>query len=814
MKIKSARSEIALKLILSFSLLLSLMGNSYIYADGGSSPALNLQTGVSISVSDQQLMKTKDGKVATFTTEVKNTSNETVALIDYWARIKGKNNKSYVTKLIPADKTKEIVKANSTTSLTFYANVEQSVSMSDLSLDIIKWDFSMPNYERIAGNLKPLNDGITPYGKAKSFVLGKDLKLTVGSYSMYKDIQYGYLNLDLTVTNTSNSVVEFKDLNFSIVVNDNAVYPLQQILDSVTLKAKETKKITIPAILPVGHMEKSMVLYATMKDETGELTYSLGAFQLPKLEVTKAIAINKATTIQVNGQAYSFNAQPSVLANENNRTILTSKIKVINQGTSATAYPDLMFYLMTKDGYLYPLAKEGESKESLLPKIEQVITVSGQVPSSDAIKNSQLVAFYENSDRSLSYFITSFQMKLENNTSEETESTSEYVYKDMLIKQVSLQRVPNDMQDMIIAEFEVKNNSKKSQAKINPSGSFILDGVKLPENLTKIVNTDSTYLIGAGQSYRFIVYTTVPYTQSVDKYEFSLSDIQSDETKKTVNTFILDQWNKASLLASNQTYKINTVGKRSEISFVESSLYSGERADLFYAELLYNNSETREAVPSKLSGYIKNKNDQLVQVEFSTYEQKLLPSGSMMVSAWATIPKSYDKTGLEFYFGESLTLEEEKVSAVLKPVYTVFTNKEASIVKATDLLNVSEYELQFGGFNTLLGSSDGMVPDTLDLNFNYTLKYDEDGAIATKPHQIIVEFEDLSAPAIIFSKTYTLNGEAGENNLAIGKDKKLSIAHQNQLILQKPVIDYKINVYDVVNGYKKLIATEQFKFMR
>src|SRR5690606_24366147 len=219
------------------------------------------------------------------------------------------------------------------------------------------------------------------------------------------------------------------------------------------------------------------------------------------------------------------------------------------------------------------------------------------------------------------------------------------------------------------------NTSSTAKSKLDLSGQFVLDGVALPATMTKVYNVDPILALSPNQSYRMLVYTQIPYTQTVNKLGFKMID---NEKESDVHTFTVDNLRNAQLLASNQKYEIDSAGKRADVKLLNSYMYEGGQTNLFYAELEYTNKERRTIVPGELKGYITNKDDEIIDLNFAKYEQRLLPSGKLVLSAWAVIPKNFEQEQLEFYFGESLALAETEIEAVLNPVYTrhVFTDRQ------------------------------------------------------------------------------------------------------------------------------------------
>ncbi|HIW33060.1 MAG TPA: hypothetical protein IAA29_09770, partial [Candidatus Paenibacillus intestinavium] len=152
MSILTMMNTKVMKFLLVITLILSLNISQVMHVSTASQSKVSLMSNVSAELFDVEYLTQENGKLVTFTLEIQNNSSKSLPLIDYWAKIKT-SKKSYITKLIETDKTKELVPVNATQYLTFYAQVEKDVSISDLYIDIIKWDFNASNYETKLGTL-------------------------------------------------------------------------------------------------------------------------------------------------------------------------------------------------------------------------------------------------------------------------------------------------------------------------------------------------------------------------------------------------------------------------------------------------------------------------------------------------------------------------------------------------------------------------------------------------------------------------------------------------------------------------------------
>lgn len=806
-----------LKIVLvAMIVIMSLFSQSFMTVSAANNTEVSLATNVKASLLDAQLATTENGQTASFTIQITNSSNQTLPLIDYWARIKGSNGKSYITKLTTDDLAKKTIPANTTGYLTYYATVEKSTTLSQLSIDLIKWDFSVSSYERVLGNLKSTSTGLTAMNADKEALLNnKKLKLKLLNYTMYEDQTYSYINFEMSITNSSSSKIDLSTLSFQSIVTNNQAYTVTPSYSALELKAYEKKNIMLSTSIPKDKWDDKMVLQILSQvSESDTSLLALANFDVKGMKNTAALTIDKVKTLQINGQELSVKAEESAVSQQEGKTYFTSKVTFENISSTDMALPSLQFYVKTFEGLLYPLQIEN-TEVNLLPKIKQSVTLSGQIPSADILSTSQLVYFLKGEEGSSKTFLGNFKIVLSNGNENtgNTTGTKEKTYNGLKVQQVSLQRTPNGLNDLLVAEFEVTNTSKVSKSKINTTGKFILDSVELNEDTTKIVSLDQTIVVAPGASYRFVAYTTIPYTQSIKKYGFSMSELKADNSKSYIHTFSVDNLYSAKLLAENEDYQIETVGKRGSISFKNSSLYKGNQSNLLYAELEYTNDETRSTNVTQLDGYIKNNKGDIIDITFEAYADKLLPGDTVILTTWATLPRNFSQEGLEYYFGEALSLGENETTAVVNPVYTsnVQVNEEPKTILTK--LPIQQYDLSLRDVGAYLMSSTSWVPDTIELTFEYDLDLRDGSPNYTSDHTVIIEFEDLTTPKIVFSKEFTLgNLQNSEDGLTIGKGKQKSFRYTQDFIAQKTFSVYELNVYDVYKGHKKLIGNKVYNF--
>lgn len=770
---------------------------------------VSLSSGVSVSLYDAQIVRDETGKLAAFTIVFDNQSNSTVNLIDYWARMKGSNNKSYVTKLINEDKDKKYVIPKTTTYMTFYAYVDEKEKLSDLKLDLIKWDFGVGNYERIIGSVKTSFDGSTPYKSAKEINLNRTLmNVLVSGYKMYTDNQYAYLSFDTTIRNKANSTVDLNALQFFLSDGDGTLIELETSPKEIALKPQERKTFMLMGTVSKAFVANNVSVVVMYKDEAVNLPKA--TFTLPKLTNTTVNKANVETSYNIEGTTVALTVKESELSYTNNKATLETTVVFENKSNTRIAMPQFEFFVKTAQGYLYPLMVNETEQTNLLPKIPVTQTLQGEIPQDIKLSTSEIVVFVKNDEAGRGSFLGTYKVLVGQTSEPEQNASRSASYQDMLIEQVSLQRTPNGVNDLLIAEFKITNKGKQGKGKLDLTGQFELDGVKLSTESTTIVSLDRLVAVSPGQSYRVIAYTEIPYVQEASNIVFGMSE-KAETGLKGIHTFEVSSMSKAQLLASNQSYTIDTLGSRAEVAVIDSYVYSGKQSNLFVAKLQYTNKEQRATIPTKLKGYIENSKQDIIDLEVKHYESRLLPDGKAIVYVSALIPKNYEDKKIDLYFGEQLTSNDELSNISINPVYTSHLIKEAAPINELRELPFMQYDVSLYNIQAILGSSDDWYLDTVTLKLNYDVELRDGMPAFTDAEKIVIEYSDPDVPSIVFSKTFAI-ADSTEGALELGKGKTLEFSYRNDLIQAKNFGTYDLKVYAEYKGHKKLIASKELQF--
>lgn len=314
---------------------------------------VHINSSVSMELKNVGLISTTDGKLASFTLQVANKSSEEFQFIHYWVRMKSKSGTKFTVNLLPEDKDVNIIPANTTREIGFYAKVNDTVKLNDLVFNIIRWDFSKPNFEAQIGTINvPANyTQTTPVDAAKTVpYLNTELKTKINKVVLNKNEKSYFTKLYFNVENSGRASVNLPEWNYYIETSEGYLYPLEVVKgkDKPSIGPREIKELELTNTIPASVANKGWELVITRTIQGDKE----GAIQLP----VARYVLPKATEHEVStGNEYSFTNEAgtytAVLHSVQrlpweDDDIVTSTLSLENRGDKSLPIPDLTAYYL------------------------------------------------------------------------------------------------------------------------------------------------------------------------------------------------------------------------------------------------------------------------------------------------------------------------------------------------------------------------------------------------------------------------------------------------------------------------------------
>src|SRR5690606_25662315 len=113
---------------------------------------ISLEGQSKITVYDMMLFPTKQGNQLVFKADIYNANDSELSFIYYWLRVLTKQGTRHDVNMINASQGTTVL-PRSTKTYIFSALVDDQVKLSDISLQVIRWNFSIDGYEQRLGTV-------------------------------------------------------------------------------------------------------------------------------------------------------------------------------------------------------------------------------------------------------------------------------------------------------------------------------------------------------------------------------------------------------------------------------------------------------------------------------------------------------------------------------------------------------------------------------------------------------------------------------------------------------------------------------------
>lgn len=776
-----------------------------------SSQQVKISENATLTIRDAQLLSQEQGKLLSFTVAIKNTGSTSINLIDYWMRIKNKAGKKFKLKISDMDKNKGTVVAGTTTYLTYFAYVDSNTKLSDIIYDAVKWDFSVANYERVLGSIitPATATGLTDINKNSSILLNNSLVSgTVKSYTAIKDGVNTTATVRFELQNTSNQAVDLSKLNFYVQTDDWNVYKTDVSLASSSLSPKQTASVLLSITLPNNVASKALSIIPAITDEVNKIELPLGAYALPLLNGTNPTPVNKSFTAQINNEKIETIVVESELLDNESRQEASIEFKVKNVGAKTTSANNIEFFIETSKGTLYPLEFNKEEAAKLLPNLEYTLQLNGIVPNDLKLSMSKLIMRQTDTEGLKSHILGIYALS-DDGITEGNDNI--YRTKDYQVDLLSINRFPDDVEDVLVTQLSITNNSDKAIKLPTLSGYYLADGVKV-ETTTNEVALDNSINIAPKASYQIAVYTKIPYTAEIDDVSFVLTQ-KNGETAKNLYQY-KTQLPELVGQSIKSPYVIDNIGKRASVNVKNATINKSSNRNYFYGEFDLTNKEFRTSNVSQLGGYLEDSQGILVPVTFTNLEDKVLPNGKVLFAAYGQLPDSFDQKNYKLYIGQAISIGSAELEDELLVNPVAYSMKTSTQELNSNLQNIlfGGYDLSISEVNANVRIKDDFIYEGIELNMKYDLLKDETYLVLPKDQKLIIELVDQGPAKATYSKEFTL--AEGENQIDAGNQIRLPIFFADDKMMTKisSFQKYKLNIYTAFGAQKMLVASREIQW--
>ena len=778
---------------------------------------INISQGSSVKLTDINILTQDNENILTYTLTYTNKGSKDLSLIDFWSKVKSKNGSAYTSNILTKDKEKKKVSPQSSISITYYSKVGKTVSINDLKIELVKWDFNMPGYEKQLGVFTIPSDVSTATiaNKSKRLLI-QDVPVNsiIDSANVYATNEYKYVSVSLRLKNVGYKTVNDPKYKFYIKTADGASYPVDIDSSGVDYKVQpqENKVISLMTKIPAKMNTDKLQLQIIQEEETAKIDMAIATYQIPKAASENvSVGENEGKTINVSNTKLNFQVTSASMSINGDKKAINTTIKIKNTGSQSITVPKYTFTYLTKDGKEFTIQTKALDNVTINPLSEKTIRLTGEVPSYIDITNLQLCMNQAidttQKDKVSNYPIAIFKVP-SINVNDNTIGKEYMVDTDKASFGVTLsavQRLPWVDGDVVSAKVTIKNYKFNTIELPKLDGILNFDNIKATDG-TKLVQTNKSVFLGANQSVQAYIVTKIPYGMDYQNIEVYLMEkIADDNANELIQFTQTGSFTELNTIKNGEVNQIATAGREAEVKVRKTQLYPGVGSNIIYTEVEMKSLEKRQAEMSQLVGFFKSKDGQYFKATVSQVDRATSPEGKNLVTLWAKIPKNMDSSNMNLIIGEGVT--DDKMTPVKG--------------EATAYVNASKYELvqESNQYKNVLANID-LFPYTFNVNnisgyalgssikidLDYNLKRDNSYEIGAYEHKLIMEIQDSSGKSS--EKELTL--ETGD--LKLGNNKLVSMNFDGSDVSRNSNSLFTVVLYDQYQGERIKLASQSFYF--
>ncbi len=307
-----------------------------------------------INLVDASLSPTDNGQIAAFTLSIYNGGASELNLADYWFRLTNSVGGTYTVKTAAADAKVTKVASKTKTFITVYAQVGEYTKLSDLTLKIVKFDFSVSSYERTLGKFSfPSNfTNVTSAGGIRTLYFNNTTvysKISAASVGSSGDDTF--VTLNFVYNNIGKKSIDLSGYKYYIVTSAGQTYEAKPD-ESADLKMDplEREEFKLTATIPsaIKTTGWKLVIVKSNGDDT-TVNLPVGAYQIVfngKSTSTSSDTFNYTTS----DGTYQFNLTQLRRMPLGTQDVLSARVRITNKSADSIPVPNLSgyFYLDNK----------------------------------------------------------------------------------------------------------------------------------------------------------------------------------------------------------------------------------------------------------------------------------------------------------------------------------------------------------------------------------------------------------------------------------------------------------------------------------
>lgn len=781
--------------------------------------AVSIGTKSTAKLTNVNILSQDDGNILTYTLTYQNNGSTTLSLLDYWSKVKTKSGTMYSVSAISSDKDKTKVVPGASVSITYTAKIAKGLKYSDLTFQMIKWNFNVAGYEQVLGSISiPSSYTVaTPINTTRKLTFADNtVNAKVTSVSVIGLGDHNYVHVALQLHNAGSKILENPNLKYVLQTASGTPFGLTADAASVNLKImpQEIATLNLIAKMPKTVNTGNLQLLVVQTDEAAKLDLPIATMDLATKAGQKSItAANKEKVLKVNNHSIATRIE-SISRNQSyGQSSLSIQFVFTNKGNQSVTLPNYSFEIQS-GSKSYSLTANGMEGITLEPGEEQIITVDGTVPIIANSDDLQLVlktpasvagstdpagqapasgANFPMAAYSLPQY-TEMQYAL---GQEKTIKNNDGTFGVTLD---AVQKLPWNDGNLLATKITIENKGNKAAKLPELVGEYKMDLTSLKEGV-QVVNNNTTSILGVGEKSSVYVVANVPSSLSFSQLQIQL--LEKTGTDKTSNWVMFSNYGKTSdfnVIKDGSFLNLETAGRKSDLQTRKTYMYKGSSNDIIYTELIMKNRENKQTNLSRLTGYFLTDQGLYYKADVNQVNRTVGPDSASIVSFSAKVPKGTVVSNWNLVVGESIT-ENKFTEAEGKPTGYVNASAMELNLQTRDIKSTLK-DVELFPYTLSVNEIKGHTTSSgLEIKLKYDLKRDLAFEMGEFQHKFVLEVVDSSGAR--FEKEIEL-----EKDFIIGGNQTYSYVISDPIFAASRTGGFQFSIYDSYQGEKVKIATQ------
>ncbi|MFE4713360.1 hypothetical protein ACFRAM_21095 [Paenibacillus sp. NPDC056722] len=772
-----------------------------------------LKNGVSVKLTDVNLMEQDNGNILTYSLSYTNGTNSSVLLKDYFNKVTTPGGTVVQGNTVTSSTYAKSIPAKSTQSVTYYVNIGKANKINGMKISLYTWDFNSADFRRQLGTftVPAAYSIIVPQDQSKNLTLNNQpVSTKAESLQIYKYNGKVYAKVGISFSNLGTKALEDLNLKGYLASVGGSIFKLS--LDDTAganhkVQPKEKKTIFFLTEIPSYIKTDKMRLQFSQEDSALKIELPVASYNLPAATTPNLVVPSTVVKkILISNNTVETELKSAKVAASGNSAKWALKFRVKNSGNKSVTLPAYKLEVKASEGFSFPVDSKAFASLTLKPLEEKTIDLTAEVPLSIDQAKLQLQLVEPAAEGKIIFPTAYYQIpySLQSNQWQDSEYMVDNNHGKFGVKFVNIQRLPWLDKDQMVVKINIRNLQSTSVQLPTLKGIVMAEDNNV-SGTSQVVTEDTQTILAPNETVAVYVLFTVPYAYTFNHLKIELQETVGEEKENFLTLNTTQLYNQVKEIEPLSPFKLELVGKKAEVVELLTTVYPGTGSNIMYTELVMTNEEKRRADQAQLVAYYKTQDNYYYEAKVSQSETPPGPNGKSLVTVWSKIPANVDPSKLVLYLGAGVA-DGKLTSPGGKPtgfINTVSLGLNMVTEEPQNNLlgiNMSPYTLSITDANATVT----VGSDTLNAVLNYNLEVSNLYEAGPYEHKLVLELVDPLGQ----SMSQTLNFGT---DLQVGSFKRyaMTLTSNGYKTLDGGAI--RLNVYDEFQGQRKLLATQTYK---